>query len=197
MKNIFDKNFIDIIPNFLNDEDLKEVVKSLDGMPWYYSSRANDNTNKKYDTNLNYTFLDTPQPISNYSKLNSISQKFLTKLNKTYNVKFKPHNAYLNCYEYGDEMQIHTDRRTKLDHNRTVIFYINSTPEWDIEWSGHTILFDKDKKNVLKTSIPFRNNALIFNADLPHGIAPISKSCYEKRIILVYQTEIENANSDI
>jgi len=197
MKNIFDKNFIDVIPNFLNEVELKEVIKSLDGMPWYFSSRANDNTIKRYDTNLNFTFLDTPEPISDYSKLNGVSQNILKKLNHIYGVKFKPHNAYLNCYEYGDEMQVHTDRQTKPGHNRTVIIYLNSTDQWDIEWSGHTILFDKDKKNILKTSIPFRNNLLCFDGELPHGISPISKSCYEKRIILVYQTEIENANSDI
>lgn len=193
MKNIFNKDFIDIIPNFLDNNQLKKVVNSLNGLPWYHTSKANDNTQKNYDANLNHTFLDTPNPLSDYTQLGDFNISILNKLNKTYNVKFKPHNAYLNCYEHGDEMQIHTDRVTKTDHNRTVILYINSTDKWDVEWSGHTLLFDRDKKSIIKSSIPFRNTMLVFDAGLPHGIAPISKSCYEKRIILVYQTEIESA----
>jgi len=191
MKNIYDKNFNDIITDFLTNDEMSDVIKSLNGMPWYFNSQANPNTKQKYDVNLNYTFLDTPNPVKDYSKLNDISQTIINRLNKRYDTKFYPHNAYLNCYSHGNEMQIHNDRQTKKEYNRTLIVYINSTDLWNVEWSGHTLLFDKDKKNIISTSIPFRNNAFLFDSELPHGIAPLSKSCYEKRIILVYQMEIE------
>ena len=88
-------------------------------------------------------------------------------------------------------MEIHQDRITKLNFNRTVILYLNSCPNWDIHWGGQTLIFNKSTDKILHSSIPFRNTLLVFDGLLPHGMAPLSRTCFEQRSILVYQTEIE------
>ena len=185
MQDIYKQGFIDSIDNFLNEEDFNLLLKGLPNIKWNFGSFANNEKGiNKYSTNCNFTFLDKKEPQKNFDDF------ILKQLNDRYKVEFMPHNAYFNSYQYGNEMEIHQDRITKLNYNRTIILYLNSCEDWKVDWGGQTLIFNKEKNKILHTSIPFRNNLLIFDGLLPHGMVPISRNCYEKRIILVFQTEI-------
>ena len=186
MSNIFKEGFIDSVDNFLDKETLNLVLEKLSNIKWQFKSFANDEKGvNKYSKNCNFTFLDNSTPLENFNDF------IIDKINERYNIKFMPHNAYFNSYQYGNEMEVHQDRITKLNFNRTIILYLNSCPNWDITWGGHTLIFNKDKNKILHSSIPFRNSLLVFDGLLPHGMAPLSRNCFERRSILVYQTEIK------
>lgn len=189
---IFQHNFFETIDNFFTASELEFALHDLDHIGWKYNSFAsNENNLNKYDKNLNFTFIDTKEPIINTSELPGINNMIIKKLESIYCVKIKPHNAYLNSYQFGNEMEIHTDRITKLNYNRTFIIYLNSCPKWELEWGGHTVIYNKEKNKILHTSIPKRNSLVVFDGLLPHAMIPIGRTCFERRIILVYQTEIE------
>ena len=186
MTNIYKENFIDYIPNFLPKKEFDLLEKEIQNIKWDFNSFAlNDKNENKFSRNCNYTFLEEDKPVDNFNNF------IISKLNDLYNTKFMPHNGYFNSYQFGNEMEIHTDRITKINFNRTVILYINSCSFWDVGWGGQTLIFDKSKDKVLHSSIPFRNSLLVFDGLLPHGMVPLSRNCFERRIILVYQTEIK------
>ncbi len=186
MQEIYKQGFIDSTDNFLSEENLNLLLKGLPNIKWDFGSFANNEKGiNKYNRNCNYTFLDKKEPLRDFDDF------IIKQLNDRYKVKFMPHNAYFNSYQYGNEMEIHQDRITKLNYNRTVILYLNSSEDWNIDWGGHTIVYNKEKNKVLYTSIPKRNNLLVFDGLLPHAMIPIGRNCFERRIILVYQTEIE------
>lgn len=186
MNNIYDQDFIDYIPNFLPEGEFNLLEKQIQTIKWDFNSFAlNDKNENKFNKSCNYTFMDENKAVKNFNNF------IISKLNILYDTEFMPHNAYFNSYQYGNEMEIHTDRITKLNFNRTVILYINSCSFWDIGWGGQTLIFNKDKNKILNSSIPFRNSLLVFDGLLPHGMAPLSRNCFEQRIVLVYQTEIK------
>lgn len=186
MSNIFKEDFIDSVDNFLDNETLNSVLEKVSNIKWQFNSFANNEKGiNKYSKNCNFTFLDSSTPLDNFNDF------IIDKINKRYNIKFMPHNGYFNSYQHGNEMEIHQDRITKLNFNRTVILFINSCSFWDVGWGGQTLIFNKSKDKVLHSSIPFRNSLLVFDGLLPHGMVPLSRNCFERRIILVYQTEIK------
>ena len=64
------------------------------------------------------------------------------------------------------------------------------TEEWKADWHGETMLYDEEETNILFSSLPCSNTALIFDSGLKHGISPISKFCLQDRIVLVLQLDI-------
>ena len=153
------------------------ALHDLKNIGWKYNSLPNNDKNNtnKFDKNLNFTFIDTNKPMINTSELPGINNLIIKKIKSIYKVKIKPHNAYLNSYQFGNEMEIHTDRITKMNFNRTFIIYLNSCSKWELEWGGHTIMYNKEKNEVLHTSIPKRNSLVVFDGLLPHAMIPIGR----------------------
>ena len=90
---------------------------------------------------------------------------------------------YLFClaHTYGIEQQSHFDEPAL-----TMVYYPNIN--WKPEWGGGTL--------VENTLVEYKGNrvALFSGGEMWHNAQPLSKRCYELRIIVVIQCHIINSN---
>ena len=51
------------------------------------------------------------------------------------------------------------------------------------------MFYKENEKDIFTASIPFPNDAVIFDSNISHCVSPISKFCTTDRIVLVAQME--------
>lgn len=98
--------------------------------------------------------------------------------------------CYINGYTYGTDAYAHQDDRNitrKFGEDalsETVIVYLNK--KWDRDWAGETVIFNGD--DIERSVLPKHNRALVFNSALWHAARPVSRSCPDLRMVLVFKT---------
>jgi hypothetical protein len=187
---ILEKEIINL-PNVLDLKDYYSLVNRCKTQTWRFASKSSD---RMPEYHLNHTILKVPEgqrptPTTHYKNLDPLHSKILNMLNKKYKIFIKPYDIYYNSYKFGNEMEIHADKTTQEGLNRTIIIYLTET--WLPEWHGETVFYDDQRKNIIKTIVPYPNSAVIADARIFHTAVPISKFCLNNRYILVFQTEIE------
>tara|TARA_R110000824_G_scaffold918_1_gene5385 strand:+ start:2164 stop:2688 length:525 start_codon:yes stop_codon:yes gene_type:complete len=165
--------------NFLSKELYNKLYEISRNIDW----KVQHKLDSKYSNHLiKHVFY------SNSNKKITQPYKELIKcISDKLNTKVFPHDMYFNIYQHGNECGIHVDKKTK---NTNITFILYLTDDWKADWHGETILYNQEETDILFSSIPFANNALIFDSGLKHGVSPISKNCNEDRIILVLQLNI-------
>lgn len=94
--------------------------------------------------------------------------------------------CYANGITKGIDQKIHTD---DYDPNsKTCIVYINK--EWNIDWGGETIIWDKEKRQIIKSYLPKSNSILLIPGNCYHGVRPVSSYCDDLRISLMFKTRM-------
>jgi len=156
--------------NFLDSEFVKDLKSELD-----YEYTNNKDKHKIFTragSNM-FEVLDN-HLYPNAFKLISVvhSKTFIDFLEKTTGVKgliCDPHlvgAGYMRCGK-GDSLKIHTDfnwnDQLYLHRVLSVIFYLN--PEWNEEWNGDLQLWDKERKEKVKSIFPSNGNMLIWQYD--------------------------------
>lgn len=92
--------------------------------------------------------------------------------------------VYMNAYGYGSEGYFHKD--SEDNYKKTMVLYLVDD-HWDKNWAGETI-FTNDEDEIVFSSLPKKNRAVIFNANLPHCARSVSRACRHIRKVLVFKT---------
>lgn len=104
--------------------------------------------------------------------------------------KVRLSRAYVNAHTYGVEDSIHTDD-SELNNGITIIVYLCST--WYPEWFGQTIFFShKDRhshNDVVQSVMPRFNRVLMFDANIPHCVSPLSRRFSGIRLTCMFKVE--------
>jgi hypothetical protein len=91
--------------------------------------------------------------------------------------------CYLNGYTYGVDGYFHSDSQRADEH--TAIVYMND--EWEPDWAGETVFLDANG-DIVKSVLPKRNRAVIFNANMQHAGRSVSRKCTVLRKALIFKS---------
>ena len=86
----------------------------------------------------------------------------------------------------GPHVDHSNDPSKGFPHVLNVILYL--TPNWNDSYGGHTILFDKQGKQVVK-KIEYQSNRLVIFLHSPytfHGVTKINENCKMKRSTMYF-----------
>lgn len=109
--------------------------------------------------------------------------------------------AYLNLYTYGTEGYVHIDDpeiNAKIKEQNlpllqeTFVVYLNK--EWNVDWAGETVIFNRDKSEIVYASLPKYGKVLAIDGSLPHVGRSVSRICPQNRIIAAFKTIKELVN---
>ena len=92
--------------------------------------------------------------------------------------------CYANAQTCGQDQKLHTD--DSLDTSKTIIVYVNN--DWNVDWGGETILWDKEKRLITNSVLPKFRSVLGFPGNVWHGVRPVSQYCDSLRITLMFKT---------
>jgi len=100
------------------------------------------------------------------------------------------HRGYVNAHSFGVEDCIHIDETDIVD-GLTVVVYLCTA--WYPEWFGQTCFYQKyDKINneIVKSVLPKYNRMIIFDKNVAHSVAPLSRRFAGIRLSAMYKVEI-------
>jgi hypothetical protein len=166
-----------------------------------YSFGWKSNKNKEYDQgHFNHVVVSIKRSEVEENTDLSITEKF-KEAKVVYDVwkdicinsgKRQLVRAYFNLYTAGTEGYIHIDDpeanqaiRSKDKIQETILVYL--TPNWNPDWAGETIIFDKNL-DVLYATLPKYGRVLHFDGKLKHVGRGISRICNEYRIVIAFKT---------
>lgn len=91
--------------------------------------------------------------------------------------------CYANGHTYGDDANIHyDDSRTDTT---TFIFY--PMKEWNVDWGGSTIFWDRVNREIVKSVVPKPNRFVVFDSKIWHGASALTRYCKKLRITLMFK----------
>jgi len=94
--------------------------------------------------------------------------------------------CYANGLPYGCDGATHTD---SLERGAcTAVYYPHA--QWDPDWGGETLIFNKDKSDILAAIYPKPNRLLIFPGFVFHVARGVSRTCPAMRITLMFKTRL-------
>ena len=93
--------------------------------------------------------------------------------------------CYANGMPFGSEGTLHTDSDSPTSY--TSVYYPHR--DWQPNWAGETVIFNKAKDDIVASIYPKPNRLLIFRGDTPHVARSVSRTCPSLRITLMFKTE--------
>lgn len=171
-----------IIEDFLPEAIHKEIVQDMDGLyfPWYYR----DHSSYKADNvpQLIHVFYRDDKITSNYYNMVE-SLKLMFELKTDYVVKRLQRakaNLMVNVPVKEEDIKkaIHQDRIDK--GFVSLLYYVEDS-------DGDTVIYSKNKKEVIHRIAPKKNRAVIFNADEWHNATPPKLHATRKIINLILE----------
>ena len=99
--------------------------------------------------------------------------------------------CYANAHTIGLDSRIHVD--DKRDNTITAIFY--PMKQWNIDWGGQTIFWDRHTREVVRSIIPKSNRLIVFDSTLWHGASSLTSYCTELRMTLMFKFIYNKVNS--
>jgi len=94
--------------------------------------------------------------------------------------------CYANGHTFGSDGSVHTD--SLVEHSFTSVYYPHQ--RWEPNWGGETVLFDKDKSDIVASVYPRPNRLATFRGTIPHVARGVSRVCPVMRITLMFKTEL-------
>lgn len=100
--------------------------------------------------------------------------------------------CYVNAHTFGVEDTIHIDD-ADLEHGLTVIVYLNLA--WYPEWFGQTVFwntrdrFEANANDITMSVLPKANRVLVFDKNIPHCVAPLSRRFMGVRLTCMFKVE--------
>jgi len=98
-----------------------------------------------------------------------------------------PLRAYANSHTYGVEGYVHTDNDDTENYFSTIYY---AHPVWNRNWSGETVFYAEDGRNILKSVYPHPGRLVSFPGSIPHCAHSPSRDCADLRISIVLKTHI-------
>jgi SM-20-related protein len=93
--------------------------------------------------------------------------------------------CYANLITIGLDQRMHFDDENP--NSKTIIIYLNDT--WNVDWSGETVFWDRNNREIIKSVLPKFNTAVLFSGNIWHGVRPVSIFCRVPRITLMFKTQ--------
>jgi hypothetical protein len=173
---------IKIIDNFLSDKKLLENFFDkyiTDGeIKFSFTNRASpeEPTPHSFCTSRDTTDFNLPLIYELYKKILTIND----------NSKFHISRWRINIHPTGFDGVIHTDGI----HQVPTYLYC-CTPNWQPNWGGEFIVFDKNKEARAATSFK-EDRLIIFDGSMPHRAVGPTRLSSLLRVTLAYQCEPKN-----
>lgn len=117
-------------------------------------------------------------------ELNGIVKNIWTLLKEEYFLNDVLVRCYANAITRGIDQKIHTD--DYHPDSKTCILYVNK--EWNVDWGGETIIWDKEKRRIVDSYLPKYNSILLISGNCHHGVRPVSSYCDDLRMTLMFKT---------
>jgi hypothetical protein len=108
---------------------------------------------------------------------------------------YKIHRSYINAMSFGSEDIIHQDD-IQIKEGLTIIVYLCNG--WFPEWFGQTVFFNNIENGrekgyfgaeIAESILPKYNRAILFDKDIYHCVAPISKKYTGVRYTCMFKLE--------
>jgi SM-20-related protein len=138
----------------------------------------------------NMGFSATGNPSKNRKDIRSEVPKVLLELWQSIQPIVCPNSpvlirAYCNAYTYGNDGYVHKD--SDFENDMTIIIYLNQ--QWQIDWAGETVLFDKGE--IIHAILPKYRRLIVFRSNLEHVGRSVSRVCPVLRGVLVFKSRPE------
>ena len=180
---------IDIYDNVLEDHNAILVDDEVRKLKWEYDYKsATGKPNLHWHALLGHNKEECVA--GGYDWADNIFEHAKNKLDfKTRYGITEYERIYCNGQTFGLETHLHyddSDSPIPLDQRYTFVFYPRL--DWKAEWGGGTIIYNKDTLEIEAQSKNKGNRMVAFHGGAhPHGAAPVSRHCYELRIIVVFK----------
>lgn len=173
---------VNIIDNILPVELANTIYDHCNKLQWSYNWRSNKKLSPYYHWNSSlstghgYNTLDISTTVEEpiIAAWNYLQEKHL--------LNHKLIRCYANSYTYGTEGYPHKDSLREKDI--TTILYI--TKDWLREWGGETVVYDGN--NILQSSLPAFNRALMINSNMWHCARGVTRIYTGLRTVLVFKS---------
>ena len=108
---------------------------------------------------------------------------------------YKIYRSYINAMSFGMEDTIHQDD-IEIKNGSTLLIYLCNA--WFPEWFGQTVFFDNIENGreksyfgaeIIESILPRYNRAILFDSNIHHCVAPISKRYTGIRYTCMFKLE--------
>lgn len=148
-----------VADNFLNENELIEILRSVDELKWKYGASSSVGTTRFWQ--------------SHFKNEKKIVDIFLPKIEKMMNSTFEIERVYANGQTYGQDGTFHTDHES--GNRYTFILYTSSIFPSNIDTIGGFTQFKVD--NQIVNVQPYQNRGCFFKSNILHrGLAPSRES---------------------
>ena len=155
---------ITILDNFINDEELQNVIDAIDRSSWKHNGISGL-------ASATFWYAEMIQEAT-------LGKQMLTKIEKTFGKKYTISRMYANGQTFGQDGSFHQDDPN--DNAYTLLIYVSNITEENVEHIGGFTQFKRDGKII--NVEPYKKRGLFFKSNLFHrGMAP-SRICDMLRI---------------
>jgi len=169
-----------VIDDKISLSTLKACIQYAESAQYKPLHGAGDNRNE---------FKFSHYDVNDTACLNQLYQELKQFIPENYTI----HRSYINAMVYGQEDSIHSDD-VEIKNGLTVIVYL--TNGWFPEWFGQTVFFENATNDrsenyvgaeITNSILPRYNRAVIFDKNIPHCVAPISKRFTGVRLTCMFK----------
>ncbi len=114
-----------------------------------------------------------------------VYQRAMQAVEKLAGKPYRAYRGYVNYASFGDMLYTHTDCLPESDEF-TVLVYL--CDEWDIEWGGETLFYNKDD-DCEYACTPKPGRTVVFHGAIKHAGRPPNKVCLKPRYTLAFKLE--------
>lgn len=183
---------ITIVDDLLPPAEQAEIAQWLSSGPWHHGWRSHNGAGAQPFWNRHFAgSRDPAQPPGPGAEDALASAAPLLygcwrRLAQTYLQRHALQSCYANALPYGTDGAVHTD--SLAVGACTAVYYPHA--HWDADWGGETLLFNKDKSDILAAVYPKPNRLLIFPGFVHHVARGVSRACPTMRITLMFKTQL-------
>lgn len=178
---------VSIHDNFLDEDLNNEIQTFFTNVSWKYGDKALQSMWKETLPHwTKYFYMSpTPQgvPMDDVTFDDLCIQSIYNKIKDLMEPGTHLLRCYANGHTCGNDSNIHYDD-IRLG-TITCIFY--PMKEWNVDWCGETIFWDRDNREITSSIIPKSNRMLVFSSKVWHGARPVSRYCSNLRITLMFK----------
>lgn len=190
---------ISLVEDLLSEEKRKRVFEFLNQGGWQFGWKSNAQTDHFSFWHKHFAGSRHPDHYAKdgkkevqYECSEELQRKapLLHELWLNLQARALPNHMLVRCYAngtpFGTEGSIHTDSLS--NRSFTCVYYPHDN--WDPNWGGETVFFNREKTDIVASIYPRPNRMLMFDGTLPHVARGVSRICPVMRITLMFKTEM-------
>lgn len=181
---MIDKSLICYTENVIPEDLANELYSFLRNSSWYWGNRSIQS-----DRNIPHWSIKFAGGKSGADSTEAciIENKLILQIWESIEHLYRGHTlvrCYANASTVGTDNRTHTD--SPFLNAFTTILYVN--PQWHVDWGGDTIVWDREIRQIVSSTLPKFRSMLTIPGQYWHGVRPISGYCDELRITLMFKT---------